>query len=100
MLKLCPEFSLSDAISTQEELDLLLKSATPTVIEILNSACFVESQSTRQITTLQWPQGVHYISYRSKDCLANLQDIESVIEDDYRDAPKMIKSVNVRKFDL
>ena len=85
MLKLCPEFSLPDMISKQKELKSLLKNASTTVIEILNSSCFTESFSTRRIKTLDWPQGVHYIQFRSKNCIAIKEVIEKFIEMEYKE---------------
>ena len=83
MLKLCTEFSLSDVLSNDKDLELLLKSATPIVIEILDSSCFIEAYSTRLIKNLNWPRGFQFISYLSKNCIAIPTEIENLIEKEY-----------------
>ena len=83
MLKLCPEFSMPNVIYNDKELETLLKNATPIVIEILNSSCFIEAYSTRLIKNLNWPRGIHFISYLSQNCIAIRTQIEDLIEKQY-----------------
>ena len=43
---------------------------------------------------------MHYIQYRSKNCIAIKEVIEKFIEMEYKEYQKMKKSITVRKFDL
>ena len=75
IMRLCASFSFGDIMATQEDIERMLKTATLAVTEALNTACFVESKSTKQITTLKWPQGEQSITYRSGSCVITEKEL-------------------------
>ena len=69
---------------------------------MMNFSSFIETHSTRFITFLNWPRGIHSITYRSKNCIINIQEIKRHIASNFKDADfqKIIKAITVRKLDL
>ena len=52
-----------------DDFETMIKTATAVVVDTLNDASFVETQSTSKITTLKWPRGVSSVTYISETCL-------------------------------
>ena len=74
---------------------------TPVITELLNS-CFVETKSTRQIQTLEWPSDVNSIMFRHKDSIVTQEDCSFQIErtDKYPDTDNIVNAIKVRKLNI
>ena len=69
IMKLCQSFSFADMLGDLDDFETMIKTATAVVVDTLNDASFVETQSTSKITTLKWPRGVSSVTYISETCL-------------------------------
>ena len=67
-------------MTSLDDFEEMLRGATPMISQILNSSTFVETKSTRQITTLLWPRNVQAITFRNDYCVITKDDIKRVIE--------------------
>ena len=66
MMKLSQSFSFADLMGDLDDFKMMISTATAVIADTLNRASFVETSSTRKITTLKWPIGVSSIAYISK----------------------------------
>lgn len=76
---LCPNFCIFDIISNLDEAYFIMKTATPVIVELLNN-CFVETKSTKRITTIKWPTDVKSMIFRQSDTTITQEDCLLQIE--------------------
>ena len=86
-----------------EDFKEMIGTSTAVVTEILNYSCFIENNSTRQVTTLKWPQGASSITYISSNCIVSEQDLQGEIDNNlYKRSmvKKILKAITVKVVDL
>lgn len=98
---LCPNFSLFEVVSNLDETNLIVRTATPLMIEMLNT-CFVETKSTKRILPLEWPAETNSLVFRHNDstithegCVAQIHKANK-----NKDVETILSSIKVRKFDM
>ena len=79
ILKLCTSFSFASAMTGPDDLETMVETMTPTVTDVLNNSCFVESKSCKAITSVLWPQGVSEITFRSNNCIPDEEELKAEI---------------------
>ena len=70
------------------------------ITEILNTSGFVETKSTRKITTVLWPKGEQEVTYRSENCIVTQKEIQDAIDRKNSDSEKTMKAITVKMVDL
>ena len=85
-----------------EDFKDMIGTSTAVVTEILNYSCFIENNSTRQVTTLKWPQNVSSITYITSNCIVSEQDLQGEIDNTYKRSmvKKILKAITVKAVDL
>ena len=100
-MKLNKSFTFTDLLANSYDLENLLKFATPTIIELLNTAGFIKTKSTRQIKLLNWPKNKRYISFRKDSCTISLEEVKQEIKDQTeKDEITVMRKVTVKMLDL
>ena len=97
---LCASFSFADMMTSPDDFKDMLNTATPYTSELLNTTSFCESKSTRQIQTLFWPRSAKLITYRSSSCIISVDEVKNLIENNFKNVDKMIKTITVKVIDL
>ena len=85
-----------------EDFNEMIGTSSAVVIEILNHSSFIETNSTRQVTTLKWPRGVSSITYISSKCIVSETDLQGEIDNQYKSliVGKILKATTVKVVDL
>ena len=94
-MRLCASFSFGDTMPNLKDFKRMLSTSTLTVTDALDTDCFVETKSTKQITLLHWPQGEQFITYRSDSCLITEKELEEHISKKYPKILKVKKAINI-----
>ena len=80
MLGLCTSFSFADSMTGPNDLKKMVKTMTPTITDMLTNSCFVESKSCKAIMSINWPQGVSDITFRSDNCIPDEAQLKEEIK--------------------
>ena len=76
MMKLSPSFSFADIIGDLDDFEQMISTATAVIAETLDCASFVETLSTKKITTLKWPRGISSITYINHTCIITEKELQ------------------------
>ena len=80
----------------------MIGTSSTVVTEILNKSSFIETYSTRQVTTLRWPQGVSSITYLASKCIVSEKELQGEIDKLCKSSmvKKILKATTVKVVDL
>ena len=79
---MCNQSSLIVFADTQNDVAKLLNKGCSSVMDILQNS-FYQSQATRMITSIMWPENYSYIAFSHSSCLINDTECAKKVEETY-----------------